>query len=67
MERNARNPESHLLRSTLSSALQRAALNPNMSFQFPDWTTAFSPGFHESAKAMLEGALNKVRSRIWTS
>ncbi|ORX37781.1 hypothetical protein BD324DRAFT_623312 [Kockovaella imperatae] len=30
-----------------------------MSFQFPDWSTAFSPDFHESAKAMLEGALNK--------
>ena len=31
-----------------------------MSFVFPSWETAFSPAFHESAKAMLEGALNKV-------
>jgi distribution and morphology protein 34 len=32
-----------------------------MSFVFPSWETAFSPAFHEDAKAMLEGALNKVR------
>lgn len=32
-----------------------------MSFCFPSWSTAFSPAFHEDAKAMLEGALNKVR------
>jgi hypothetical protein len=31
-----------------------------MSFCFPSWSTAFSPAFHEDAKAMLEGALNKV-------
>lgn len=31
-----------------------------MSFVFPSWATAFSEGFHEDAKAMLEGALNKV-------
>ncbi|TYJ57815.1 mitochondrial distribution and morphology protein 34 [Cryptococcus floricola] len=30
-----------------------------MSFVFPSWSTAFSPAFHEDAKAMLEGALNK--------
>ncbi|ORY34832.1 hypothetical protein BCR39DRAFT_515038 [Naematelia encephala] len=30
-----------------------------MSFLFPSWSTAFSPAFHEDAKAMLEGALNK--------
>ncbi|RSH93369.1 ERMES complex subunit [Saitozyma podzolica] len=30
-----------------------------MSFVFPSWETAFSPAFHEDAKAMLEGALNK--------
>ncbi|GHJ88888.1 hypothetical protein NliqN6_5290 [Naganishia liquefaciens] len=30
-----------------------------MSFCFPSWSTAFSPAFHEDAKAMLEGALNK--------
>ncbi|RXK41816.1 mitochondrial distribution and morphology protein 34 [Tremella mesenterica] len=30
-----------------------------MSFTFPSWATAFSPGFIEDAKAMLEGALNK--------
>jgi distribution and morphology protein 34 len=33
-----------------------------MSFVFPSWETAFSPSFHEDAKKMLEGALNKVRS-----
>ena len=33
-----------------------------MTFQFPEWSTAFSPAFHESAKAMLENALNKVSS-----
>lgn len=33
-----------------------------MSFFFPDWSTAFSPAFHEDAKAMLETALNKVYS-----
>jgi hypothetical protein len=32
----------------------------NMSFLFPSWGTSFSPAFHEDAKAMLEGALNKV-------
>jgi hypothetical protein len=31
-----------------------------MSFCFPSWGTSFSPAFHEDAKAMLEGALNKV-------
>lgn len=31
-----------------------------MSFVFPSWETAFSPSFHEDAKAMLEAALNKV-------
>lgn len=31
-----------------------------MSFVFPSWETAFSPSFHEDAKKMLEGALNKV-------
>ncbi|WVN86839.1 mitochondrial distribution and morphology protein 34 [Cryptococcus depauperatus CBS 7841] len=30
-----------------------------MSFVFPSWSTAFSPEFHEDAKKMLEGALNK--------
>ncbi|OCF34278.1 mitochondrial distribution and morphology protein 34 [Kwoniella heveanensis CBS 569] len=30
-----------------------------MSFVFPSWSTAFSPAFHEDAKAMLEAALNK--------
>lgn len=33
-----------------------------MSFVFPSWETAFSPSFHEDAKKMLEGALNKVSS-----
>jgi len=31
-----------------------------MSFFVKDWATAFSPAFHEDAKAMLETALNKV-------
>jgi distribution and morphology protein 34 len=35
-----------------------------MSFCFPSWSTAFSPAFHEDAKTMLEGALNKVCSHI---
>jgi hypothetical protein len=35
-----------------------------MSFVFPSWETAFSPAFHEDAKAMLEGALNKVSERV---
>jgi hypothetical protein len=34
-----------------------------MSFVFPSWETAFSPEFHEDAKKMLEGALNKVCHR----
>lgn len=31
-----------------------------MSFLFPSWATAFSEGFYDDAKAMLETALNKV-------
>lgn len=60
----------HIIRTLLSietrscKPRQHLERQATMSFVFPSWETAFSPSFHEDAKKMLEGALNKVRTEF---